>query len=92
MHNVTATYSGDTNDIGSTSTVFTQTVSQITVTALQTPSDSIKDLIDTINNMNINHGQTDQLDKYLNTAINYLNIGDNRTCGKLSKWFYFVGE
>ena len=76
-HQITATYSGDSNDLGSTSTVLTQTINQVVVTVSPSPTVAIQNLISTVQSMNINHGQTDNLDKYLNTAINYLNSVNN---------------
>ncbi len=75
-HTITATYSGDTNDAGSTSTALTQTVNLISVTLVPSTTSAIQSLISTVNGMNINHGQTDKLDNSLNAAINYLNSGN----------------
>ncbi len=73
-HQITAAYSGDANDASSTSVALTQTVNLIIINPpLITPQQAILNLINSVNNVGLNHGQTSKLDGYLVDAINYLN-------------------
>jgi len=67
-HDITASYSGDSNFAPSISGQYTITV--------QTPALATQDLIVIVNNMTLTHGITKSLDAKLDATISYLNTND----------------
>jgi len=78
VHQITATYSGDSNDLGSTSSALTQTVNHDVTTTTQDPRDAIWQQFQNIHQWhNVRFDHVDRARYYLNDAINKINSADN---------------